>query len=120
MSKSTAELEDPLFNVVCEDCEGVFTPEFKSPVWWRAKKRMDSGYLDALWVSGEKHGCISPEANPDAPYRVVGYNSYCEDYNIPCDTFVKAVSLYKKFKDEGNDVIICGVSRAVERRLDSF
>ncbi len=107
------------YNVVCRNCAGVWTPAVRSSLWWRAKKAADSGRLDAIHVSGEECGCIEKKTvvQPDAPYRVFGYDGDCRDYDIPCTTLVKAIAVFKKCAASGDVVFIQGVSHALEDRL---
>jgi len=107
----------PRYNVVCMACDQVYQPLIKSPLWWRAKKRADEGYLDALHVSGEDCGCVSKIHKPNAPYRICGYDDMCCDYNIPCKTFVQAVTLYRERSRWGDVVFIHSVSGSVEEKL---
>ena len=106
------------YNVECMNCGQVFTPTIRSPVWWRAKKREEEGYLDALRITGEDCGCIEQPARPEVPFRVFGYDSMCVDFNIPCDTFVAAVQTYRRLNRTGCVVFITGVSNAVRQKLE--
>ncbi len=111
------------FNVVCRTCGDVWSPGLRSPLWWRAKKRADDGYLDALSVSGEECGCVKKSekpVKPDAPYRVFGYDDMCVDFNIPFTSFVEAAREYRSAAQQLCTVFISGVSPAVERRLRSY
>ena len=109
---------DPQYNVECINCGCVFAPQVRSSLWWQAKKRDEQGYLDALHVNEEECGCVEPPAHPEAPIRVFGYDSLCEDFNYPFWSFTKAVQVFRSLqKDGGNTVFITGVSTAVEDRL---
>ncbi len=105
------------YQVVCENCGQVWEPAVKTSLWWRAKKRDEKGYLDALWVSGTECGCIEPVVHPEAPFRVFGYDDMCHNYNIPCWSFLQAVKLFRKYDRSGDIVFIKGVSPKVEDRL---
>jgi hypothetical protein len=106
------------YNVHCVDCGQVFQPLAKSPLWWQAKQRAEKGYLDALHISGEKCGCEKTRVKPNALFRVFGYNDMCEDFDIPCRTFVEAVRKFISINKEGmNTVFIDGVSNTVQQKL---
>lgn len=105
------------YNVECMDCGQVFTPTVRSALWWRAKKRDEQGYLDALRITGKDCGCVEQPARPDAPFRVFGYDDMCVDFDIPCDTFAIAVQKYRRLDRAGCVVFITGVSDAVEDKL---
>ena len=108
------------YNVYCMGCDQVFQPEPQSPLWWVAKQRDIQGFLDAPCISGEKHGCFTRRTviKPDAPFRVFGYDAFCDDFDIPLFTFVEAM---KAFKEEKKDVLamvfISGVSPAVQEAI---
>lgn len=105
--------------VVCTNCGAVFTPAMRSPLWWMAKQAADKGRLDAIGISGERCGCIRKPEKPEAPFRVFGYDDMCENFDVPCDTFLKAVRLYRKLSRAGGYVMfISGVSEAVRRKMD--
>lgn len=114
MSNST--ISDVRYNVVCNSCGQIFQPAVKRPLWWKAKKRADSGYLDALHISGEECGCVKKPEQPDAPFRVFGFDWDGQKYDIPCETFVEAVRTFRVFNRCG-DAFIKGVSSAVEEKL---
>jgi hypothetical protein len=109
------------YNVYCRACGAIFQPELRSPNWWRAKKRADQGYLDAVEISAEQHGCWEakrPRRDPDAPFRVLGFNCLCEDFDIPFGTFVSAIKEFKDRRNFGLDtVFITGVSDVVKDRI---
>jgi len=106
------------YNVVCCSCGQDFNPTAKSALWWKAKKRADDGFLDAYQCTGEECGCIQKRYLPNAPFRVFGYDRLMKGFDIPCDTFVQAVIVYRRHRNEV--VFIDGVSYAVERRLQSM
>ena len=108
---------DVVYNVVCSECGQIFQPRTRSPLWWKAKQATDSGRLDAISISGEECGCIRKQYLPNAPFRVFGYNDMCEDFDVPCATFVEAVNLYRRLNKEGCVVFINGVSDIVEDKL---
>ena len=105
------------YNVHCVSCGSVWQPLPKSPLWWAAKQRETKGYLDALHVSGEKCGCVKKVKEPNAPFRVFGYDFDCRDYDVPFTTFVKAVKAFMSANRSGDVVFISGVSKSVEERL---
>jgi hypothetical protein len=103
------------FNVECLSCCNVHQPRPKSSLWWQAKKRWEQGFIDALRINGEECGCIEKPYLPNAPFRVFGYDGMCEDFNIPCMTFVEAVQLYRRHTFDV--VFITGVSDRVSDKL---
>lgn len=109
------------YNVYCMGCGAVFQPEPQSPLWWVAKQRDIKGFLDAASISGEKHGCFTARKviKPNAPFRVFGYDVFCEDFDFPLNTFVEAVKAFKKVKgdDPLTNVFISGISPVVERAI---
>lgn len=107
----------PRYVVTCSECGQDWEPLVHSPLWWRAKKKSDKGFLDALHVSGYDCECRKRPYRPDAPFRVTGYDDMCSDYDIPFDTFFTAVTAYIARKRMGDVVFITGVSRAVEEKL---
>jgi len=110
---------DEQYVVECKDCRQVWQPALRSPLWWLAKQRADKGKLDAPMVSGEKCGCIRPQHEPNAQFRVFGYNDLCEDFDIPCHTFTAAVRKYRDFERHGGFIVfISGVSDEVRQRID--
>ena len=113
MSQTQAEAR---YNVECMVCGQVFTPTIRSSLWWQAKQREEQGYLDALRVSGKECGCIAQPVRPDAPFRVVGYDDMCVDFDIPCDTFVDVIKVCRQL-GAGDTFFITGVSDAVSDKL---
>lgn len=108
------------YNVWCEHCDAVFQPPVGSALWWQAKQRAEKGFLDAIYVSGVRHGCVTfrETREPEAPYRVFGYDCFLEDYDIPCQNFIEAVKIFKAKCQCCLDVVfISGVSPAVRDRL---
>ena len=106
------------YNVYCIDCGSVFTPAFKSPLWWQAKQKAEKGYLDALCVSGGKCGCCAKKQHePNAPFRVFGYTMDCENFDYARHTFVGAIRKFLELNCCCNTVFIKGVSASVERKL---
>jgi hypothetical protein len=104
------------YNVQCIACGSVWSPLSMSPLWWAAKKRAEQGYLDALDVTGERCGCIPRPREPDAPFRVFGYDMM-RGFDVPFNSFVGAVTSYRKLKDRVDNVFISGVSSKVEEQL---
>lgn len=103
------------YNVFCRSCGQVFTPTVRSALWWKAKNRADGGLLDAHQCTGEECGCIQRRYRPDAPFRVFGYDGFTENFDVPCDTFVQAVIVYRRHRKDV--VLIKGVSDIVEQKL---
>ncbi len=110
------------FNVHCRSCGAVWTPGFRSPLWWQAKHSYETlpERLDVLHVSGKECGCVEPLSEPNAPYRVFGFTDDCQDFDVPFTSFTKAVRAYLKEYRAGLDVWIDGVSLDVRRRLDEI
>jgi len=107
-----------VFNVECIACGSVFNPPAQSPLWWRAKKRGEEGFLDALHVTGEECGCEPQSVKPEASFRVFGYDALCEDFDMPFKTFVGAAREFLRLnRDGGYVVFIDGVSDSVRQRL---
>lgn len=106
------------YNVFCRSCDSVWTPTPQSRLWWKAKKRAEEGFLDALCVSGEECGCEKKVVKPDAPIRVFGYDFECHNFNIPFTSFTAAVSKFQQLKRDGYEVFITGVSDSVCHHLE--
>lgn len=79
------------FNVHCPFCGTVWEPQPQTPDWYRAKARWEKGYLDAAAINC---GCTQTELEPEAPYRVVGYDDMGEGFN---HAFFKLVPALKSF-----------------------
>jgi hypothetical protein len=112
----TAQAKPVSYNVYCEACDQIFTPAPKSALWWKAKKRDEKGFLDGYRCSAVECGCEKPRVRPDAPFRVFGYDGFCTDFDIPCDTFVQAVTVYRNHAHDM--VFIEGVSDSVMNKLE--
>ena len=110
------------FYVACIRCQHVWAPSARSPLWWRAKKHAGRGYLDALHVTGEECGCVNVEEKrePDAPYRVLGFDDMGVEFDIPFTSFADAVKAFRNALRGHCTVFIQGVSPAVEARLTSL
>ena len=106
-----------MFNVICGNCRQVFSPVEKSPAWWKAKKAADKGRLDAITVSAKDCGCEQIIVEPDAPFRVIGYDDLCQNYNIPCNTFVLAVQTYLSRIRHGEIAFLLGISQKMKDHL---
>ncbi len=106
------------YNVFCCSCGQTFTPAIKSALWWKAKNRANKGLLDAYRCTSEECGCVQKRDRPNAPFRVFGYGTFGDKFDINCDTFVQAVIAYRRHKDDV--VFIDGVSWVVERKLESL
>ncbi len=105
-------------NVQCIDCGSLWTAEEGSPNWWRAKRHIEEGHVDAVAIDGEVCGCVKKSLPTDAPFLVSGYNDLCEDFEIPCTSFTEAIKTYREMDDGLSVVFIKGVSRKVESRLE--
>jgi len=109
------------YNVFCRACSTVWRPGIRTPLWWKAKKHAEAGYLGALSVSGVECDCIKPVCEPEAPLRVFGYDDMCEDFDIPYYSFTDAVRKFRKLHANGGYVVfISGVSPKVETMLNSL
>ncbi len=106
------------YNIHCISCGSVWQPKVKSPLWWQAHQRATKhGYLDALHVSGEKCGCVKVVREPNAPFRVFGFDFDCREYDVPFQTFVGAVKAFMSANRSGDTVFIHGVSNNVEQKI---
>ena len=107
------------YAVRCISCEAVFTPGVRSPLWWQAKKYAEAGYIDALPISGENCGCCPKEekSDPNAPYRVFGYDDIGNDFDLPFHSFTEAAKTCRDLNSSLCVVFISGVSSKVESRL---
>lgn len=113
------DLEEERYNVVCVNCDRVFQPLPRSSLWWQAKKKAGEGRLDAIMVKGEECGCEPKTVEPNAPYRVFGFNEFYEDFNRPFKVFTEAVILYRRLVKENplSIIFISGVSKSVSDKL---
>lgn len=89
------------YNVVCFECGQVWTPDVRSALWWKAKNHAEKGYLDAVNVSGVECGCKNPISEPEAPFRVFGYDDMFNEFNIPYVSLVQAPKKYLELYREG-------------------
>ena len=109
------------YNVFCRECGKVWQPEESTPLWWKAKKH-SKRYLSALSVSGEECGCNPAKLEPDAPYRVFGYDAYSQTFDLPFWSLVKAVQKYLELsKDHTIEVFFTderGITRNLSRRVE--
>lgn len=110
-------LKNKSYYVYCMDCGQDFSPAYMTSLWWQAKKHADHGYLDALLISGTKCGCKKKPSQPNAPFRVFGYDDLCVDFDVPHNGMIEAMKMYLECSRTGCVVFIKGVSRRVERRL---
>jgi len=122
MRATRTQTDTTEYNVYCEACGAVFTPAVRSSLWWRAKQRADRGYLDALTITSEVHQCYGtkrPRRKPEAPFRVMGFDCFCKDFDIPFDTFTGAVTEFRARSGSRSldTVFITGVSEAVKDRI---
>ena len=107
-----------LYNVECMNCGAVWQPQVRTPLWWRAKKRDEAGKLDAAGATGEECGCVKPICEPNAPFRVFGYDMMCVDFDFPFYGIIDALKAFKKLHEDGDIVFISGVSDAVVEKLN--
>lgn len=106
------------YQVVCIGCGQVWSPAVRSPLWWKAKKRAEQGYLDALCVSPQECGCKPEVREPDARYRVVGYTDMCDDFDLPFHSLVKAAQKYLELARDGM-YVVCFVDNTVPKGKQS-
>lgn len=115
---STTQKQVERYQVWCESCGDVYTPQIKSPTWWKAKQRADKDFLDALCVSGTECGCV--QKNPvisKESFGIIGYTMDCIDFTIKCKTFVDLCKAAKRMKNGDTFFIIGPVSQNVKDRL---
>ena len=73
------------YNVVCTNCGRIFRPEIGSDIWDKANAHAEKGYIDAIYVrGGEECGCVESPADPEAPYRVIGFDFECHEFSLDC------------------------------------
>lgn len=106
--------------VECVDCGNVYSPTPKTSAWWQAEQNSREGKNTC--VGAKECGCQQekPVREPNAPYRVFGYDMLCEDYDIPFHSFTEAVRAFRRLNSGPDVVFIKGVSRVVEDRLHYF
>lgn len=99
--------------VECIDCGNVYSPAPKSSAWWQAVQNAKEGRN--TYVGAKECGCsqVKPVRQPDAPYRVFGYDMLCEDFDIPFERFTDAVATFRRLNSGPDVVFIKGVSDAV-------
>ncbi len=106
------------YNVYCMSCGQVWVPGVLTHLWWKAQKRAQEGFLDALPVSSHECGCKPERVHPDAPFRVVGYDDMCRDFDIPFYSIVPALRQYLELARDGmNIVFFIGGSEKLQERL---
>lgn len=103
--------------VECVDCGQVYSPTPKSPAWWKAEQNYKVG--KNTYVGTKECGCqkFKTVREPNAPYRVFGYDMECEDFDIPFYRFVDAVATFRRLNNGPDVVFISGVSDAVSDHL---
>lgn len=109
--------QEVLYNVECMNCGSVWQPQVRTPLWWLAHQRASKGYLDAAGATGEECGCVKRVREPNAPFRVFGYDDMGSEYDKPFKTFVSAVKAFMEANRYGDVVFIKGVSNAVQEKL---
>lgn len=102
------------YNVYCWNCGRVWQPVEKSALWHKAKRRVEEGYLDALAASAQECGCQPEIVEPEAPYRVVGYNEMCEDFDLPFDSLVAAARTYLELAKDWS-LNVCFVRKLTQK-----
>lgn len=112
-----AATEETLYNVSCQRCGNVWTPRLHSALWWKAHQRAQKGFLDAHLATAIECGCVEKRSQPDAPFRVFGYNGFGIEFDAPFQTFTEAVKAFIEGRDSGV-LFIKGVSNRVRDRLD--
>jgi len=113
------------YNVCCPRCGNTFTTRKGSPLWWKAKKRHEEhGYIDAYPLDPQKEcGCIPEVCHPGYPYRLVGFNGWCEPFDVPFVSLGTALKVYLEMKRAGEDISLIvkrtqdGPPSRVEERL---
>lgn len=110
------------YNVECIDCGQVWQPSKGSKAWWYAKQEVEKhpNRLSAPVVTAKICGCRyeEPKENPDAPYRVLGYNDLCEDFDHGFNKFTDAVRLYREYERRGMYTVFTrGISDRVEMAI---
>lgn len=78
------------YNVVCGNCGMVFVAREGSSAWNKADEKAKLGYLDAAVVPGEECGCIEPIQDPNAPYRVSGWDDMGCEFDAPFHSLLAA------------------------------
>jgi len=116
----TSQSTNISFNVHCIQCGNVFSPRERTPLWWRAKQRADKGYLDALPCTEKDCGCerVEQKHEPDAPFRVSGFDMELNSFDVGLYTFSEAVKQFRHSLDNFCTVSIQGVSPSVQRMLE--
>ncbi len=94
------------YNVVCGGCEQVWAPAVGRPLWWKAKKHAEAGFLNALHVTPQECGCQEEVLHPDAPYRVTGFDDMCVDFDRPFFSLVQAAKLYLELARNGMYTVV--------------
>ena len=111
-------MNQTIYNVECLDCGAVFNPAPQTPLWYQADQRAKKGFLDCVRVSGEKCGCVKKQSQPNAPFRVFGYDDMCKDFDVGFETFTAAVKKFIELNRVGMyTVFISGVSESVQSKL---
>jgi hypothetical protein len=77
-------------------------------------------------ITPEECGCRKKIVDPDAPYRVVGYNDWSEEYDIPFYSIVSAIKMFHEMERRCdlaffvNKLTINGKPSRVEIRLNEL
>ncbi len=109
-----------LYNATCWSCGRVWMPGARTPLWWKAHKHAQEGYIDAVCVSPKECGCVEEQLHPDAPYRVIGYSDMGDKLDIPYLSLVPAAKKYLELEREGCGVVIFVDTRWHGRGLSSL
>lgn len=110
-------IEYTTYDVWCERCGNVWTPRVHSALWWKAHQRAQKGFLDAHCAKPNECGCVEKRVQPNAPFRVFGYDGFGIEFDAPCHTFVEAMRVFIANRSSGV-VFIKGVGENVRHRLD--
>ncbi|PSO45500.1 MAG: hypothetical protein BRC25_02040 [Parcubacteria group bacterium SW_6_46_9] len=116
--------------VHCSNCGESFKPAFGTSLWWKLKQYLERNEQErsvpALiiversdLVSNPSHCTCEKTWQSEAPYRVTGYDMTCRDFDIPCHTFVQAVTVYFFKRAIGHIAFLHGVSREVTKKIDT-
>lgn len=82
------------YAVECLACGDIFEVE-AGPFWDEAHKKFASIPLPGpLFIEGERCGCCKLRRDPEAPYRVFGYNDSFEEFEYPFHDPMRAATQY--------------------------
>lgn len=83
------------------------------------------GYIDAIFVSGKEHGCVETPVDPDAPYRVIGFDFECQNFDIPFHSLFLAVRAMIRLERDLSTVVFVDKSETagisdIHKRVDEI